>query len=47
MLDLAHRKRNASEYQGAADLDRQLVAALVRVTGEVAIRVQKLLETPS
>lgn len=44
VLDLAHQKRNASEYQGTADLDQQLMAALLRVTGEVAARVQKLLE---
>lgn len=42
VLDSAHRKRNFIEYEGLADVDEQLVAALLRVTGEVAARVTKL-----
>ena len=39
MLDQAHRKRNVAEYEGAADVDENLVGALIRVTEEVAVRV--------
>ena len=42
VLDQAHRKRNLGEYEGALDVDEQLVAALLRVAGEVASRVEKL-----
>jgi hypothetical protein len=42
VLDSAHRKRNFVEYEGVADVDEQLVAALLRVTHEVAARVAKL-----
>ncbi len=42
VLDQAHRKRNLAEYEGALDVDEQLVAALLRVAGEVASRVEKL-----
>ena len=41
VLDEAHRKRNLAEYEGDADIDEQLVAALVRVTREVATRLQR------
>jgi hypothetical protein len=41
-LDAAHRKRNFVEYEGVVDVDEQLVAALIRVTREVAARVRKL-----
>ncbi len=40
VLDEAHRKRNLAEYEGDAELDEQLVAALVRVAREVATRLQ-------
>lgn len=43
VLDQAHHKRNIAEYEGDIDLDEQLVAALIRVTDEVADRVSKLL----
>ena len=43
MLDHAHRKRNLAEYEGAMDVDEQLVAALQRVGREVAKRVNDLL----
>ncbi|HSY50093.1 MAG TPA: hypothetical protein VLC46_14860 [Thermoanaerobaculia bacterium] len=42
VLDSAHRKRNFIEYEGVADVDEQLVAALLRVTREVATRVANL-----
>jgi len=42
VLDTAHRKRNFVEYEGIADIDEQLVAALIRVTHEIATRVQAL-----
>ena len=42
VLDQAHRKRNLAEYEGELDVDEQLVAALLRVVGEVASRVEKL-----
>jgi hypothetical protein len=43
VLDRAHQKRNLSEYRGA-EVDEQLVAAILRVAQEVAARVRKLLE---
>lgn len=42
VLASAHQKRNTVEYEGIADIDEQLVAAVLRVTREVAARVQKL-----
>jgi hypothetical protein len=42
VLDQAHRKRNLAEYEGITDVDEQLVAALLRVTREVAERVRGL-----
>ena len=42
VLDQAHRKRNLAEYEGDMDVDKQLVAALLRVVGEVASRVERL-----
>lgn len=42
VLETAHRKRNFIEYEGIADVDDQLVAALIRVTSEVAKRVAAL-----
>lgn len=42
VLDASHRKRNFIEYEGLMDLDEQLVAALLRVTTEVAARVRDL-----
>ena len=35
VLDDAHRKRNLAEYEGAMDIDEQLVAAMLRVAQEV------------
>ena len=42
VLDQAHRKRNVAEYEGAADVDENLVGALIRVTEEVAVRVSDI-----
>jgi len=42
VLDDVHRKRNLAEYEGAMDIDGQLVAALLRVAQEVAKRVGEL-----
>ena len=42
VLDQAHRKRNLAEYEGDVDIDEQLVEALMRVTREVAKRVNNL-----
>lgn len=39
VLDQAHRKRNLAEYEGAADIDEALLAALIRVASEVEKRV--------
>ena len=43
VLDQAHRKRNLAEYEGASDIDEQLVAAMLRVAREVAKRLDALL----
>jgi hypothetical protein len=42
VLATAHQKRNYVEYEGVADVDEQLVAALLRVTREVAKRIAAL-----
>lgn len=42
VLDAAHRKRNVAEYEGELDVDAQLLAALIRVAGEVSRRVAAL-----
>jgi len=38
VLDQAHRKRNLAEYEGDFEIDPELLAALIRVAGEVAAR---------
>ena len=43
VLDDAHRTRNLAEYDGAADVDEQLLRALLRVAQEVATRVDRLI----
>lgn len=43
VLDHAHRKRNLAEYEGATDVDEQLLGALIRVAQEVATRVDRLI----
>ena len=42
ILDQAHRKRNLAEYEGDTDIDEQLVAAVLRVTSEIAKRLNEL-----
>lgn len=42
VLDTAHQKRNFVEYEGVADVDEALVAAMIRVVREIATRVTKL-----
>lgn len=42
VLASAHQKRNHVEYEGIANIDEQLVAAMLRVTREVAARLKKL-----
>ncbi|MEA2493255.1 MAG: hypothetical protein QOJ29_1166 [Thermoleophilaceae bacterium] len=42
VLATAHQKRNYIEYEGVADIDEVLVAAIVRVAREVAERVTNL-----
>jgi hypothetical protein len=42
VLDDAHRKRNLAEYEGELDVDEGLLAALIRVAGEVEKRVVAL-----
>ena len=42
VLATAHQKRNYVEYEGVADIDAMLVAAIIRVAREVAERVMKL-----
>src|SRR5512146_1097933 len=41
VLDTAHRKRNVVEYEGVADVDEELVEAVIRVTQEIAKRLEK------
>ncbi|ROH88747.1 hypothetical protein ED208_13110 [Stagnimonas aquatica] len=38
VLDQAHRKRNLAEYESELDIDEALLAALIRVTEELARR---------
>lgn len=47
VLDTAHRKRNIVEYEGVAEVDEQLVAAMIRVAREVAVRVARLGPVPT
>jgi hypothetical protein len=42
VLDAAHRKRNFIEYEGLADVDEEIVAAILRVTRDIATRVARL-----
>src|SRR5438270_4779538 len=36
VLDTAHRNRNFVEYEGVADVDEEMVAAIIRVARQVA-----------
>lgn len=42
VLDLAHRKRNLSEYEGFIDVDESLLSSLIRVTDEVSALVEAM-----
>ena len=42
IVENAHRKRNFMEYEGIAEVDQQLVDALLRVTREIARRLREL-----
>jgi hypothetical protein len=42
VLDQAHRKRNAAEYEGAVEIDLSLIEAMIRVAQAVAARVAVL-----
>lgn len=42
VLDDAHKKRNKAEYEGDADINAALVAAVIRVGREVERRVAAL-----
>jgi hypothetical protein len=42
VMDQAHNRRNLAEYEGAIEVDISLLQALLRVTLEVARRVQLL-----
>jgi hypothetical protein len=42
VLDAAHQKRNFIEYEGLAEVDEELVAAMIRVVNEIAARIAKL-----
>lgn len=42
VLDRAHTKRNAAEYEGEMDVDAELLAALIRAGGELDELVGKL-----
>jgi len=44
VLDQAHRKRNLAEYEGDMDVDEQLVAAVLRVAGDVGKGVRALVK---
>ncbi len=47
VLDKAHTKRNAMEYQGEFEADAHLLAAMLRVTQEVLDRLDRLGPPPS
>jgi hypothetical protein len=42
VLDRAHNKRNVAEYAGDDEIDPELLAALLRVTQEILLRVTRL-----
>lgn len=42
VLSDAHRQRNLAEYEGHVDVDEALLAALIRVAGEVEKRIANL-----
>lgn len=42
VLDQPHRKRNLADYEGHLEIDEAVVAALLRVAGEVDARLEVL-----
>jgi hypothetical protein len=42
VLETAHRLRNTVEYEGLANVDTELLDAVLRVTHEVAVRVRAM-----
>lgn len=42
VLDAAHRKRNAVEYEGLADVDEQTTEAVIRVAREIHERLLQM-----
>lgn len=46
VLSQAHTKRNTAEYEGVVEVDEQLVAAMLRVTREIADRLLALGRKP-
>jgi hypothetical protein len=42
VLSVAHTRRNAAEYEGIVDVNEEFLAAVLRVTREVAARVEQL-----
>ena len=38
-----HRVRNLAEYEGATNVDEQLIGALMKMAEEVAMRVDRLI----
>ncbi len=45
VLDAAHRKRNAVEYEGFADVDDQTIDAVIRVAGAIRDHLAKVRQT--
>ena len=45
VLEAAHRKRNAVEYEGLADIDEQTTNATIRVAAEIRSRLSGLRAT--
>ncbi len=45
VLETAHRKRNAIEYEGLADIDEQTTNATIRVGAEIRSRLSDLRAT--
>jgi len=46
VLDAAHRKRNAVEYEGIANIDEETTNAIIRVASEIRGRLVELRQHP-
>jgi hypothetical protein len=42
VLDMAHKKRNRVEYEGAVDIDTSLLEAMIRIAREIEAGVRAL-----